>query len=1064
MSATLHLDSLPPLPSDGDPTHTPPSSDPSWSPAPPQATQKYIAALSAYTLDLIASHPSLKPLLLAREPSRGNVEFESDALLSALPAGYRLFQKQRKTGHRYSDVYMFGHPKGSRFRSTNEFLPHLQWLLLACIGEQSVCHCIYCDGLPPVKMPVLPSSPACSPSGPPTPPRGPSPTNDPTKEYPLRIHSTIPPNPSHQTQPALPPNSSVSSKNDMDIDKATLTSYRKKSPDPSPIPPDAFDLDFARIPSYRKTPPSTPKLDKPSRLNEAAHPFAPTLSSVTTHPLASSSDEVEKKRKRPEMEDGEPGPAAFKKHGLHPSQGGGMLMRDNNPHGGSQITPATNGLSETAQAHFMTSSGQQSQSGLLPLPTSFEALLAQYGLTGVVKSNNESVGHADDASMYPVEHNTGSASRKHESDNESDDSSSDESNLDEYARNGDDSQESFNHRATIPPSGSGQEDDGEKERIKNAPMVAQINSAPPHLKFMALPVQEKHYWRSLFKDCPKDFWDAFPRLRYLGSKQVRDEERREKFEAKEQGRKWEVWPNYEALLKYAPTLRAYEGMPKWQRKYWRDSFSGMTDPEFWANRRRLWYLAPPSITNKVAGTSKTSKPQKRQKKNSDEKEMHDPQQILAKTAPDSKTFQALPKNEKRVWLEHGKKLEKNVNFWMAHPNLKHLAPASIQRLYAAQKQKQARETQTLLKAPPLDVFKMMDEEEQTYWMRLGQSQQSVGFWRSHPKISYLASRRIQEQLNGSVEGWEQEPADVLQTVANSGGITTQAMVQNHSERRDPRLHQPQVVSHQPTSASPHVSATPASEENKTHDVAPVLSSNPSSPAQRINLSDYLSRKPPLASGSHLPSPSDSNPEQGGETTPETTRTSTVPSAPKPAFQFARKPETRFTISFASSRSSQNAGLSDVLRMEPTENLPNKLKTERTRPLFVEESFSNVRRLAEGLSTEMYLSKFSGCWKPKDLPEQTTIPPSSSQTLHAQKPPHDKTQEKKKNTSAEQLRLPVFLSVESSALSNTFLSRVPYPWTSQPGMGLGCVESVQGMLRELEMVAAPPPPPMATTAY
>ncbi|KAJ3031057.1 UNVERIFIED_CONTAM: hypothetical protein HDU68_006645 [Siphonaria sp. JEL0065] len=44
-----------------------------------------------------------------------------------LPTNYSLMQQQRPTGNR-ADKYLYGHPSGSRFRSPNEFMPHLEWL------------------------------------------------------------------------------------------------------------------------------------------------------------------------------------------------------------------------------------------------------------------------------------------------------------------------------------------------------------------------------------------------------------------------------------------------------------------------------------------------------------------------------------------------------------------------------------------------------------------------------------------------------------------------------------------------------------------------------------------------------------------------------------------------------------------------------------------------------------------------------------------------------------------------------------------------------------------------
>ncbi|KAK9449596.1 uncharacterized protein V1518DRAFT_405441 [Limtongia smithiae] len=67
--------------------------------------------------------------------------------LSALPTGYRLFEhrKRNKRGGRMrADVYMYGHPSGGRFRSPNEFIPHLLWLLSDITRNRNNCACYLC--------------------------------------------------------------------------------------------------------------------------------------------------------------------------------------------------------------------------------------------------------------------------------------------------------------------------------------------------------------------------------------------------------------------------------------------------------------------------------------------------------------------------------------------------------------------------------------------------------------------------------------------------------------------------------------------------------------------------------------------------------------------------------------------------------------------------------------------------------------------------------------------------------------------------------------------------------
>ncbi|RUP48465.1 hypothetical protein BC936DRAFT_144526 [Jimgerdemannia flammicorona] len=45
------------------------------------------------------------------------------------------------------DTYLFGHPTGQRFRSPNEFLPHLVWLATVASRDPRDCTCKYCPSL-----------------------------------------------------------------------------------------------------------------------------------------------------------------------------------------------------------------------------------------------------------------------------------------------------------------------------------------------------------------------------------------------------------------------------------------------------------------------------------------------------------------------------------------------------------------------------------------------------------------------------------------------------------------------------------------------------------------------------------------------------------------------------------------------------------------------------------------------------------------------------------------------------------------------------------------------------
>ncbi|KAJ3068388.1 hypothetical protein HDU98_008416 [Podochytrium sp. JEL0797] len=62
------------------------------------------------------------------------------------PEGYRLasIRTTPSSGERW-DSYLFGHPSGKKYRSPNEFLPHLKWLVAGDINR--ACLCKFCDGV-----------------------------------------------------------------------------------------------------------------------------------------------------------------------------------------------------------------------------------------------------------------------------------------------------------------------------------------------------------------------------------------------------------------------------------------------------------------------------------------------------------------------------------------------------------------------------------------------------------------------------------------------------------------------------------------------------------------------------------------------------------------------------------------------------------------------------------------------------------------------------------------------------------------------------------------------------
>ncbi|ODQ55820.1 hypothetical protein SAICODRAFT_152317 [Saitoella complicata NRRL Y-17804] len=69
---------------------------------------------------------------------------DTEIELSELPQGYALFEHRK--GSR-TDVYLWGHPTGRKFRSPAEFNPHLQWMALNTTHQANTddtCICVCC--------------------------------------------------------------------------------------------------------------------------------------------------------------------------------------------------------------------------------------------------------------------------------------------------------------------------------------------------------------------------------------------------------------------------------------------------------------------------------------------------------------------------------------------------------------------------------------------------------------------------------------------------------------------------------------------------------------------------------------------------------------------------------------------------------------------------------------------------------------------------------------------------------------------------------------------------------
>ncbi|KAI9340649.1 hypothetical protein DFJ73DRAFT_552621 [Zopfochytrium polystomum] len=61
--------------------------------------------------------------------------------LAGLPPGFALFKQVRQSGE-HADLYLYGHPAGRKFRSSNEFAPHVDWMVKGDAAAR--CSCKYC--------------------------------------------------------------------------------------------------------------------------------------------------------------------------------------------------------------------------------------------------------------------------------------------------------------------------------------------------------------------------------------------------------------------------------------------------------------------------------------------------------------------------------------------------------------------------------------------------------------------------------------------------------------------------------------------------------------------------------------------------------------------------------------------------------------------------------------------------------------------------------------------------------------------------------------------------------
>ncbi|KAI9090846.1 hypothetical protein DFS34DRAFT_342383 [Phlyctochytrium arcticum] len=125
----------------------------------PGRVQKYLDKLSGPLKEFYAAHPEKIPGAEIEAIRRhGGVAFAMDTVLKAFPSSYKMFEtkkadlntiadeeERKRIEKMRADAFIFGHPSGSKYRSTNEFVPHLLWLIEDDTHEHKNCQCKLCS-------------------------------------------------------------------------------------------------------------------------------------------------------------------------------------------------------------------------------------------------------------------------------------------------------------------------------------------------------------------------------------------------------------------------------------------------------------------------------------------------------------------------------------------------------------------------------------------------------------------------------------------------------------------------------------------------------------------------------------------------------------------------------------------------------------------------------------------------------------------------------------------------------------------------------------------------------
>ncbi|KAJ3109895.1 hypothetical protein HDU96_007076 [Phlyctochytrium bullatum] len=150
--SNVELSKVPPPVSDG--IRSPSDAGiPSMTIATASDLERYLAKLEP---DLMVAYREDAGRLPDLPEGTTSVSFVKGAKLTALPTGYELWC-QKRSGSTHVDKYLYGHPSGTRYRSVNEFRPHIVWLAKKKTDPELRCVCCIC-----VKMPA--NSPRKSPA------------------------------------------------------------------------------------------------------------------------------------------------------------------------------------------------------------------------------------------------------------------------------------------------------------------------------------------------------------------------------------------------------------------------------------------------------------------------------------------------------------------------------------------------------------------------------------------------------------------------------------------------------------------------------------------------------------------------------------------------------------------------------------------------------------------------------------------------------------------------------------------------------------------------------------